>query len=138
MTSEHLSSRIRADDEIEALCSFLGQFFDEVHAVAYLRRPDHLAPSLFAEAVKAGRTKPLNAAFVEQRTRSFDHAAFLAQWTAVLGRTTWSHGRTSSRSRLDPRTWCPTCSASSRRGAGFPSWARARAGRGPTVRSTSP
>lgn len=85
MTSEHLSSRVRAEDEIEALCAFLGQFFDEIHAVAYLRRPDHLAPSLFAEAVKAGRTKPLNAAFVEQRRRSFDHAAFLAQWTGVLG-----------------------------------------------------
>ena len=87
MTSEHLSSRIRADDEIEALCSFLGQFFDEVHAVAYLRRPDHLAPSLFAEGVKAGRTKPLNAGFVKQHDRSFDHAGFLAQWSAILGST---------------------------------------------------
>ena len=103
-----------------------GQFFDEVHAVAYLRRPDHLAPSLFAGGVKAGRTKPLNAGFVEQRNVP---STTPVSWRS--GRQSWAPGRRGQAVRRVVQGR-PTdlvsrpARASSRSAAGCPSWTRAR------------
>jgi hypothetical protein len=84
MTSEHMSSRLRSPEELTGLRELLARHFDRIEVVVYLRRPDHLAPSSYAEAVKSGRTGALNASFVDRHRNRFDHAALLHRWSQVF------------------------------------------------------
>ena len=80
-SSEHLSTRLRTSQEIDSLCEFLTPHFDRIDVIAYVRRPDDLAPSAFAETVKAGRTHPFNAKYVQQSRSFFDHGRFADMWS---------------------------------------------------------
>ena len=83
-TSEHLSTRLRGPDEVDGLYEFLGRFFDRIKVFAYVRRPDDLAPSAFAETIKAGRTHGFNRKYALQARAFFDHAAFVKIWERPL------------------------------------------------------
>lgn len=83
-TSEHLSTRLRGPAEVDGLYEFLGRFFDRIRVFAYVRRPDDLAPSAFAETIKAGRTHGFNRKYALQARAFFDHAAFAKIWERPL------------------------------------------------------
>lgn len=83
-TSEHLSTRLRGPAEVDGLYEFLGRYFDRIRVFAYVRRPDDLAPSTFAETIKAGRTHGFNRKYALQARAFFDHAAFVKIWERPL------------------------------------------------------
>ncbi len=83
-TSEHLSTRLRGPAEVDGLYEFLGKYFDRISVFAYVRRPDDLAPSAFAETIKAGRTHGFNRKYALQARAFFDHAAFVKIWERPL------------------------------------------------------
>jgi hypothetical protein len=79
-SSEHLARLLRHRGEISALRDYLCQFFDEVRIVAVLRRADYWLPSSYAEFIKAGGTRRLDAGFVGRRRRTLDQPRLLARW----------------------------------------------------------
>ncbi|MDA3021684.1 MAG: hypothetical protein O2943_03300 [Actinomycetota bacterium] len=79
-TSEHLSTRLRSSEEVDSLYAFLTGHFDQIKVFAYVRRPDDLAPSAFAETIKAGRTHGFNRKYVLSARAFFDHAEFAQRW----------------------------------------------------------
>ena len=79
-TSEHLSTRLRTAAEVDSLYEFLSGHFDQIKVFAYVRRPDDLAPSAFAETIKAGRTHGFNRKYVLSARAFFDHAEFAQRW----------------------------------------------------------
>jgi hypothetical protein len=54
LTSEHFQSRLRKEEEITRLRDFLGEVFDEVRIIIYLRDPLKTAISLLSTAIKSG------------------------------------------------------------------------------------
>jgi len=56
ISSEHLSSRLFTDAEMERLHGLLVPFFDQIDVVVYLRDPLEAAISLLSTAVKSGDT----------------------------------------------------------------------------------
>ncbi|MSO27620.1 MAG: hypothetical protein EXQ60_06105 [Candidatus Nanopelagicales bacterium] len=83
-TSEHFSTRLRTAGEVDELYAFLGGHFDRIKVFAYVRRPDDLAPSAFAETIKAGRTHGFNPKYAMSARAFFDHAAFVQLWERPL------------------------------------------------------
>ncbi|GDX32372.1 hypothetical protein LBMAG15_13060 [Actinomycetes bacterium] len=79
-TSEHLSTRLRTAAEVDTLYEFLAGHFDQIKVFAYVRRPDDLAPSAFAETIKAGRTHGFNRKYALSARAFFDHADFAKRW----------------------------------------------------------
>ncbi len=83
-TSEHLSTRLRTAAEVDSLYEFLSGYFDQIKVFAYVRRPDDLAPSAFAETIKAGRTHGFNRKYALSARAFFDHAGFAQRWERPL------------------------------------------------------
>jgi hypothetical protein len=54
ITSEHLQSRLRKDEEIERLKSILDTFFDKIAVVVYFREPISTAISALSTSIKYG------------------------------------------------------------------------------------
>lgn len=81
ITSEHLASRLRTRDEIAALVADLHGVAPRIHVVAHVRRPDHLLPSLWGEAVKGGGARPMDADYVALVRRHLDQRAFARRWS---------------------------------------------------------
>lgn len=84
MTSEHLGSKLKSETEIRSLFSFLSKFFDEIHILALVRRPDDLAASAYAESIKAGRTWNFDEDYARNARRFFDHYTFRNLWKSQL------------------------------------------------------
>jgi len=60
MTSEHLSSRLRSNEEVHALASFLLERFRRVRVVCYFRDQESLRQSLFSTSLVGGNTGSLS------------------------------------------------------------------------------
>lgn len=84
MTSEHLGSKLKSEAEIKNLFAFLSSYFDEIHILALVRRPDDLAASAYAESIKAGRTWNFDEAYARKARRFFDHYSFGNLWKSQL------------------------------------------------------
>ena len=84
MTSEHLGSKLKSETEIRSLFTFLSKYFDEIHILAMIRRPDDLAASAYAESIKAGRTWNFDEAYARKARRFFNHFAFANLWKSQL------------------------------------------------------
>jgi hypothetical protein len=84
MTSEHIGSKLRSENEIQKFLTFLANHFDEVHILAVVRRPDDLAASAYAESIKSGRTWDFDAEYARKARRFFDHYAFANLWKSQL------------------------------------------------------
>jgi hypothetical protein len=79
-TSEHLSTRLRSADEVHELLADLGRHFERIWVVAQIRRPDHLAPSLYSESIKDHGVRVFDADFVRAFHRHFDQQSFHQRW----------------------------------------------------------
>lgn len=84
MTSEHLGSKLKSEAEIKNLFVFLTTYFDEIHILALVRRPDDLAASAYAESIKAGRTWNFGEDYARKARRFFDHYSFSTLWKSQL------------------------------------------------------
>ena len=84
MTSEHLGSKLKSEEEVKNLYSFLCNYFDEIHIMAVVRRPDDLAASAYAESIKSGRTWNFDETYASKARRFFDHYSFRSLWESQL------------------------------------------------------
>lgn len=83
--NEHCHSRLTDAGEVSTLRAFLGEFFDDIQVMVYLRRQDQVAVSLHSTRLKSGSTDPriLPAARAEDPYYNYDRS--LALWEACFG-----------------------------------------------------
>jgi hypothetical protein len=58
LCSEHLSSRLREQSQLEKLRDFLGEIAEDVTISLFIRRQDKMMEATYSTAVKAGATNP--------------------------------------------------------------------------------
>ena len=84
-SSEHLSTLVRQQSDIDDLAELLRSLYDEVTVVVVVRRADYWTPSAYVEAVKAGDRRPFNADFIARRWFVLDHQAMFSRWGEAFG-----------------------------------------------------
>ena len=87
ISSEHLNSRIKDDNQLQALGSYLQSMFDEVRVIAYVRDQRKKLPSQFCTNIKTGATLSFSQAFDKYLSgeRDFYDKSF-QRWENVFGR----------------------------------------------------
>lgn len=88
ISSEHLSSTLRTEEEIEWLREFLFSIFSNVHVIVYLRRQDQFHTSLYSTEVRFGRVGTLDYPTKEQIARLYDYQALLRRWSKAFPQVT--------------------------------------------------
>src|SRR3954452_9938216 len=85
VTSEHLSTLVREQDDIDDLAEMLRSLYDEVTVLIVVRRADYWTPSAYVEAVKAGERRPFDEDFIARRWFVLDHQAMFQRWGKAFG-----------------------------------------------------
>lgn len=70
---------------VEACTDFFHRFFDQVHAIYYVRRPDHLLAAIYSEFLKILPYFDLSVALTSERPRMFDQRLTIDAWERSLG-----------------------------------------------------
>jgi len=86
MSNEHCSSRLRDHSQVEFLRTFLGDFFDRIRILVYIRRQDDFLVSTYSTMVKTGRTNPIHVPTMKGQLRRYDHWDLLSRWAEIFGR----------------------------------------------------
>jgi hypothetical protein len=88
ISSEHFHSRLRTTEEIAALRDFLSQFADRFEVIAFFRRQDRMAVSLYATHIKSGNPcpQPFLPALDLPETYYYRYDQIFLNWSAVFGR----------------------------------------------------
>jgi hypothetical protein len=86
MSNEHCSSRLRDPAQVEYLRTFLGEFFDRIRILVYIRRQDDFLVSTYSTMVKTGRTNPIHVPSARGQLRRYDHWDLLSRWAEIFGR----------------------------------------------------
>lgn len=84
ISSEHLSSTLLQDSEIEWLAEFLAPLFRQIKVVVYLRRQDLFHASHYSTAVKMGVFGPLSYPKDENIAKRYDYELLLRRWARVF------------------------------------------------------
>jgi tetratricopeptide (TPR) repeat protein len=72
-------------DDIQRLCDFLSEFFEDIKVVVYLRRQDAHLASMYSQRLRRGiKSEP--AYMLRGQIPGYDYAALLANWAAAFGR----------------------------------------------------
>jgi len=85
ISSEHLSSRMNEQEEVDRLKDFLSEFSDDISVVLYLRRQDKFFESLYSTAIKKGNI--LDFSFPEKghERQDFHYNKMLKLWENTFG-----------------------------------------------------
>jgi hypothetical protein len=83
ISSEFMQSRLRSKDELLFLKNFLGEFFDEIDVILYIRNQINSAASLWSTAVRSGETW-LKLPYPGEVSYAFDHQKTINLWSSVL------------------------------------------------------
>ena len=86
ISSEHLSSRVLDDEEVQWLKDFLSPFFEEITIIVYIRRQDDYLLSTYSTSVKSGVTYLLDMPTEQIVENRYNHWAMLSRWAGVFGR----------------------------------------------------
>ena len=86
ISSEHLSSRINRDREIERLCQFLKHFSDDITVIVYLRRQDQFLESLYSTAIKKGNSFTFKFPVKGKERADFHYDKMLGKWENIFGK----------------------------------------------------
>jgi len=85
ISSEHLSSRMDREDEIERIKLFLNEFSQDITIVVYLRRQDEFFESLYSTAIKKGHTIDFEFPKEGKERQDFHYDRMLRKWEKVFG-----------------------------------------------------
>lgn len=89
ITSEHLHSRLRKQEEIEQLYTYLVSVFDEVEVVCYFRDQFDVAVSLYSTALKVNSSASVES-FVDQAKPEnyyYNYLQIADNWAEVFGKS---------------------------------------------------
>lgn len=80
-------SKLPDEQSIERLTGWLSSVASHITALVYLRRQDSLLVSLYSQALKSGRTAPLDVpdVTVAGAGSKFDYWSLVSRWANVLG-----------------------------------------------------
>lgn len=90
LSSEHFSSRLKKQEDINALADYLRAGFDDISVVCYLRRQDLMATSRINEGLRAGfpqRWFPKIKSY-GGLPHLYDYQALIQRWSDAFGETT--------------------------------------------------
>ncbi len=85
ISSEHLSSRLTQQDEIERLCSFLKKLSNDITVIIYLRRQDKFFESLYSTAIKKGHVADFHFPNKGREREDFHYWHLLKKWEKSFG-----------------------------------------------------
>lgn len=85
VTSEHLSTLVREQDDIDELAEMLRSMYDDVTVLTVIRRADYWTPSAYVEAIKAGDRRPFDEGFISRRWFVLDHLSAFQRWAKAFG-----------------------------------------------------
>ncbi len=85
ISSEHLSSRMNRQAEIDRLKLFLNEFSDDITVIVYLRRQDKFFESLYSTAIKKGHVMDFTFPVVGQERQDFHYNKMLTLWENTFG-----------------------------------------------------
>lgn len=85
ISTEHFTKTVRKPASIARAMSFLRSHFDEIEVVVYVRRQDFLLPSVYSQAIKAGRSDPWDWEFFKSKLEDSDYLQLCQDWTAQEG-----------------------------------------------------
>lgn len=80
ISSEHLSSRLKSDDDLQRLRDFLLGVSDNIRVHIYLRRQDELLISLYSTSIKSGETRPFFFPAPGKARHDFYYNEMLDRW----------------------------------------------------------
>jgi hypothetical protein len=88
ISSEHFHSRLREDSEMQKLKILLGQYFDEVRILCYLREQADTCESWYSTSVKSGATYSFHEFLrrCKPQTYYFNYYEVLQNWARFFGR----------------------------------------------------
>ncbi|MDJ0662189.1 MAG: hypothetical protein QNJ42_22285 [Crocosphaera sp.] len=84
-SSEHCSSRLIDEQEIEQLKKLLADFFDEIEVIIYLRRQDKFLASSYSTAIRAGNTSPFKIPSTAIIKNRYNYYNILHKFAKVFG-----------------------------------------------------
>lgn len=82
-STEHLSSRLKSDGEVESFRDWMAQRFEDLEVVVYFRRQDFMAPSAYSTFVRSGGAAPWDLA--DLLSPYFDLLGLFERWAGVFG-----------------------------------------------------
>lgn len=85
ISSEHLSSRLRQDEDIEALHRILTPLAETVRIIVYLRRQDALWRSAYSTAVKSGSMRVFSYPEAGTERHDLHYDRLLDRWSGLFG-----------------------------------------------------
>lgn len=89
ISSEHLHSRLKYQDEVNSVKELLSPYFDEFQIIVYLRKQIDMATSLYSTAIKGGSTETNVNQFINNMCRVNNHYCnfytFLSMWENTFG-----------------------------------------------------
>jgi len=85
ISSEHLSSRMNQEEELERLKVFLNEFSDDITVLIYLRRQDEFFESLYSTAIKKGHITEFSFPEKGKGRKDFHYNAMLKLWENTFG-----------------------------------------------------
>ena len=83
LSVEDVGGMTRTKAQVEGLEQWLGQFFDEVRYIVYLRRQEDWLVSSYSQMIKTGRTITLEEHFEKRKERNYFQR--LRVWLSVVG-----------------------------------------------------
>jgi hypothetical protein len=86
ISSEHLSSRVLDDEEVQWLKDLLSPYFEEITIIVYIRRQDDFLLSTYSTSIKSGVTEMLAMPTEQLIEARYNHWATLSRWARVFGR----------------------------------------------------
>lgn len=85
-SSEHCSSRLTNEEDIERLKNLLDKFFDDIEIIIYLRRQDKFLASTYSTAIRAGSTEPFKIPSKETIEIRYNYYNILNKFAKVFGK----------------------------------------------------
>lgn len=87
VSSEHLHSRTTTIEEIENVKGLLGEFFEDIKIICYVREQSATAVSLYSTAIKYGGASSLKSMLSQCRPDNiyYNYYSMLSNWRNVFG-----------------------------------------------------
>lgn len=85
-SSEHCSSRLIAEEEIQNLKSLLNNFVEDIEVIIYLRRQDKFLASTYSTAIRAGHTYQFSIPSQKSIETRYNYYNILNKFAKVFGK----------------------------------------------------
>lgn len=86
LSSEHTSSRLTTDREVDRLRELLSSEFHDIKIIFYLRLQDEMALSTYSTGIRVGMTEPFDLIDYQNSSPVLNYDRLLSRWENVFGK----------------------------------------------------